>query len=345
MAAGLPLSTLLSQALVAFTIELDNEFERQVPHRTSNFKSRDGPWLVSVVMWWNCMRFVGEEGIRVGELERLARTKTNLNGMERWGYITIEAGPRSGQLIRATPKGWKAQEVWRRLIGEIERRWQARFADELIHQLRESLGALVSQLGGDLPDCLPILGYGLFSRPLPSHDRKGVGAFDLPLPALLSRTLLAFAIEFERESDLSLAISANVLRVLNEKGVRVRDLPLLTGVSKEAISMALGFLRKKGIAVIEPDPAGSRAKMARLTATGRAAQDAYLQLIEIVEERWKTRFGGEIIRALLNVLERVVSDPAAIEPYAEGWRAQVPKPGTLPHYPTVLHRGGFPDGS
>ena len=68
---------------------------------------------------------------------------------------------------------------------------------------------------------------------------------DLPLSALLSRALLAFAIEFERESDLSLAISAIVLRVLNENGAPVRDLPILTGVSKQAISMALGFLRKK----------------------------------------------------------------------------------------------------
>ncbi len=28
-----PLSALLSQAMVAFTIEFDNEFERQMPHR------------------------------------------------------------------------------------------------------------------------------------------------------------------------------------------------------------------------------------------------------------------------------------------------------------------------
>jgi hypothetical protein len=32
-------------------------------------------------------------------------------------------------------------------------------------------------------------------------------------------------------------------------------------------------------------------------------------------------------------------------PYADGWRASVHKPDTLPHYPMVLHRGGFPDGS
>src|SRR5208282_3153372 len=132
----------------------------------------------------------------------------------------------------------------------------------------------------ELPDCLPILGHGLFSTAADLKPRAATGRKDstdsgLPLSTLLSRMLLAFAIEFERESDLSLAISANVVRVLDEKGVRVRDIPLLTGVSKEAISMALGFVQKKGIALVEPDPSGSRAKIARLTSKGRAAQDAY----------------------------------------------------------------------
>src|ERR1700680_4170484 len=84
-AAGLPLSTLLSQVLVAFTIEFDNESERQMQHRTTNHGSTAGslhaPWLVSLTMWSNCMRFIGREGMRVGELEDLARTTTNLNGM------------------------------------------------------------------------------------------------------------------------------------------------------------------------------------------------------------------------------------------------------------------------
>ena len=49
------LSTLLSRVLVAFTIECDNEFERQLPRRTSNYGSTAGrgagPWLVSIAMW------------------------------------------------------------------------------------------------------------------------------------------------------------------------------------------------------------------------------------------------------------------------------------------------------
>jgi DNA-binding MarR family transcriptional regulator len=356
--SGLPLPTLLSQVLVAFTIEFDNEFERQMPHRTtrhgSTAGSRQGPWLVSLVMWSNCMRFVGEAGVPVGELEALARTPANLNGMKRWGYIVVEPG----SVIRATPKGRKAQEVWGPLFEDIENRWQERFGKDAIGQLRESLWALTSQFDIDLPDCLPILGYRLFSRgPDPKRRAPAVRedriASRLALPALLSKALLAFAIEFERESDLSLAISANVVRVLDRKGVAVRDLPLLTGVSKEAIATALGVLQKSGVAAVERGPDGSRAKVVRLTPKGREAKDAYRRLLGTVEERWQARFGKDAIRVLRESLERLVGEPAAPKPplfrgldlYPEGWRASVRKPNTLPHYPMVLHRGGFPDGS
>ncbi len=369
MAAGLPLSALLSQVLVAFTIEFDNEFERRMPHRTTNYgspASPGAPWLVSLVMWSNCMRFVGKEGVPVGKLEVLARTTTNLNGMERWGYVVVEPDPadnrprppRSAWVIRATSKGRKAQAVWRPLFGAIEERWQERFGKDEIGQLRESLWALISRIDVELPDCLPILGYGLFSR---GPDRKrrtpggrpdGIGTL-LPLPALLSRVLLLFAIEFERESDLSLAISANVLRVLDEKGVRVRDLPLLTGVSKEALAAAMGVLQKKRAAVVESDKTGRLTKVARLTPKGREAQQSYRRLVAIIEARWQARFGKDTIDTLRDSLVALARESTArpspllsgLEPSPDGWRASVPKPSTLPHYPMVLHRGGFPDGS
>jgi hypothetical protein len=96
MDGRLRLPTLLSHAPVAFTIEFDNESERQMRHRTTRHGSAGSlhaPWLVSLVMWSNCMRFVDEIGLPVGELERRARTATNLAGMQRWGYITIEKDP------------------------------------------------------------------------------------------------------------------------------------------------------------------------------------------------------------------------------------------------------------
>jgi hypothetical protein len=69
--APLPLTAPLSQLLVAFTIEADNELEHQLPHRTTRGPaagSRRGPWLVSLVMWSNFLRFVSEDGVPVREL-------------------------------------------------------------------------------------------------------------------------------------------------------------------------------------------------------------------------------------------------------------------------------------
>jgi len=201
--AGLPLPTLLSQVLVAFTIEFDNEFEHQMPHRTTNHGStagsHDGPWLVSLAMWSNCMRFVGEEGVRAGELEKLARTTTNLAGMERWGYIVAAPDPadrrpkppRSDWMIHATARGRRAQEVWRPLFGAIEERWRARYGRDEIEQLRKSLWALSRQIGLDLPECLPILRFGLFSRGPGPEPRTSRERRSHQCPASFARASLA----------------------------------------------------------------------------------------------------------------------------------------------------------
>jgi methyltransferase (TIGR00027 family) len=356
----LSLSALLSHALVAFTIECDNEFERQMPHSTTNHGRTPGaPWLVSLAMWCNCLRFVGTEPITVAELEQRARTGTNLDGMRRWGYIDVRPDPddrrskppRSGLTVRATPAGLRAQQVWRPLPGVVERGWEERFGRDAIGDLRESLRSVAGRLGAGLPDCLPILGHGLWTRG-PDHASPPADVSGLGLPALLSRVLLTFAMDFEHVSDVSLAVSANGLRILDQQAVRVREMPVLAGVSKEGISMAITILRERHLAVVEPDPDGGRWKVARLTPKGRNARETCQRLLGVTEERWQARFGSAAVRALRESLDRLAGDPAApspllrgMEPYPDGWRATVRRPQTLPYYPLVLHRGGFPDGS
>jgi DNA-binding MarR family transcriptional regulator len=322
------------------------------------------------------MQFIPEQGIRVIDLVRLARTKTNFSGMARWGYITVRPDPsdtrpkppRAEWIVRATEQGRNAQKIWRPLFAEIEKRWQTRFGKDAIERLREALVALLNQIDLDLPDCLSILQYGLFSRAPGNFKRRPQTKRDedvsrLPLSALLSRVLLAFAIEFESESDLSLAICANVLRVLDGKGVRVRDLPALSGVSKESIKMAMGILRNAKLAAVESEADAGRTKLVLLTAKGQVAQEAHRKLLAAVETRWQTRFGKNAIDNLRKSLENLVIGPLSanrstgepdagqsplfrgLEPYPDNWRAKRPRPITLPHFPMVLHRGGFPDGS
>ena len=264
----LPLSALLSQALVAFTIEFDNEAEHRLPHRTTSYGASghgDGAWLVSLVMWENCMRFVAEEPMTVRDLLIRARTATNLDGMRRWGYITIDGtttripkgSPGRDSVLAATARGLQAREIWLPLPGLIEQRWQDRFGSGQINRLRHSLPAIVAELDPGLPDCLPILRPGLLSRgpdpALPPRPQDGDPA-GLPLHALLSRVLLSFALDYEREAGPSLAVSANVLRVLTAEGTRLRDLPPPAGISKEAVRWALGLLVRARLAVEEPDP-------------------------------------------------------------------------------------------
>jgi len=326
MTGSLPLPALLSHLLVAFTIEFDNEFEHRFPHRTTNHGSTPGsphaPWLVSLVMWLNCMQFLDEKGMTVRQLEQAARTKTNLNGMERWGYVSID----TGRVIRPTAAGLAAQQIWRPLLPEIEDRWRHRYSDSEIEHLRNSL---IDRIDPDLPDCLPILGYGLFSNERSKGPREN--STGISLPSLLSKVLLSFAIEFEAESEVSLAISANVLRLAEPDGVRVRDLPRLAGVSKEGIAMALTFLEKRKLAVVQM-------KLLRLTPAGDRACDTYFRLLRAIEERWQAR-------TLRTSLEPIVARLSMPDPYPDNWRASLPKPEALPHYPMLLHRGGFPDGS
>jgi methyltransferase (TIGR00027 family) len=362
-----PLSTsaLLSQALVAFTIELDNEAEHRLPHRTTNYGAAGqgtGAWLVSLAMFENCLRFVTGEPITVGELETLARTGTNLDGMRRWGYITIDAKkvhkgrPGPDAVLRATALGLRARETWLPLPGLIEQRWRERFGAGPISRLRRPLEAMAGQLDPGLPDCLPILDQALFSRgpdpALPPRPEEPDVA-TLPLPALLSRVLLGFALEYEAESALSLAVGANLLRVLGSEGTRPRDLPLLTGVSKEAVRWAMGVLLRVRLAVQEPDPAASRGQVARLTPAGLRARRRHLELLGTVEDRWQRRFGRDTVGALREPLEALAvaaeGQPPplfqALKPYQDNWRASARQPRTLPYYPMVLHRGGYPDGS
>ena len=339
------LPTALSQALIAFTIEFDNEFEHRVEHHTGNRKG-GGVWLTSMVMWSNFMRLVPEGGVPLSQVEANGRI-TNFDGLQRWGYIRVEP---ADQTVHPEPGGRRAQEVWRPLANEIEERWRERLGNAAVDELRQALSSVADPA---LPLYLPVVRYADGMRA--GHVRDAPGAVAEDIAALLSQALLAFTLEYEDESDLSLALSADVVRVLSVDGVPVRDMPSRSGVSKEAITAAAGFLQRSGYVAIELDPA-SGAKLVKLTDQGLAAQTRHARLAKAVEGRWRNRLGSgfdRLSRALVTGPQLALG----LQPYPDGWRAArnpyrarteavlADPVSALPRYPMVLHRGGYPDGS
>lgn len=366
-----PLSVDLSRLLLAFTMELDNEFEHRMAVALPGHRFR----VASLVMWSNFLRFVGD-GVAVGELPRVAglsraRVLSTLGGMERWGYVWV-APPRARKppaarrdgfgsaralkadwVVRPARAGTAAQEIWPALLTEIEGRWRSRFGADEVAELREACLALRADA---LPEYLPIVvgANGMVSEIEPEGPQASA---PVPLSALVAQILLAYTVGFERESPLSLPLSETVVRTLGEgEPVDVRELPAATAVSPEAVAMALTYLVKAGLV----DGKSS----VRLTKAGLAALAAARAAHPQVERAWRDEHGRTALARLRAAMSAILDQrdgsrsrlALGLEPYPGGWRAGgryvaqtdavLADPSTgLPRHPLVLPRGGWPDGS
>jgi DNA-binding MarR family transcriptional regulator len=325
VAGGRCLSALLSQTLVAFTLEFDNEFERRM--QRANYPGA----LLSLVVWSNLIRFLSAGDLSVRQLAEQAlapdtQLKFGLGCLERWGYVVLRPdsgderpvakqvhhrsgrllrdgwgsgrGIRSGWLVRLTEKGRAAAQIWPALFDEIEARWRKRFGADRVANLREALSAIAEQLDLELPQALPVHWLEDYNYAKLREPRTRVDS----LPALLSQLLLAFQIEFEQACRVPLALCANTLRVLGETPVPLADIPRLTGASPETAD--IGWFAKRFV-IIEPDRQAKRGKAVRLSPLGLKVQKAYGKLTRVIEERWQARFGKEKIQRLRDCLNEL----------------------------------------
>jgi len=161
---------------------------------------------------------------------------------------------------------------------------------------------VAGRLDRELPEGLP----GGWLGPWKFPPRVTRGDERLALPTLLSRLLLAFRIEFDRESPVPLVYAANTLRVLGEKPIRTAEIPRLTGGSPETSDIGWQI---KPYVVVALDPAAKRGKVVRLSARGLQAQQAYHRLLGDIKQRWEERFGkaavGQLREALQGLFNRL----------------------------------------
>jgi hypothetical protein len=347
---GLPLSTLLSHALVAFTIEADHLFEHRMPHCTTESIKRgepiEGPWLTSMPFWANCLKHVEADGMTVGALfdrELIAGfyLQGSNPGLVRWGYLRLEPGrPPSKKLGRdwtvvPTEQGALAQRTWAPLPAEVDARWAERWTE--VAALRAGLERVVAAADRELPDHLPVNGQHDGRVRLPPRPPRPTA--DVDVGTLLAKALLLFTLEVEATSPVALVHSANVLRALAEGPVLQRNLPRAIGAAKETTAVMTGWLRTAGLVTI------SASKEVAITDAGRQAAAEADATVATVEAGWPRE-----LRACLAPLvgDGTVDGSAlaeAIRPPEGTWRHRRPHPQTLPHHPVVSHRGGFPDGS
>jgi DNA-binding MarR family transcriptional regulator len=372
MTENLPLSAQLSAAFVALAIEIDNAAELDIAHRTT----AEGPgghgavWLASIAMWFSAIRALSDaDELTVAELRQRTGLDTNVDGLRRWGYATLngvghplDARPRPipapSSVLHLTARGRDAAAIWAPLPAEIERRWRERFGGTTIDELRSALVAVTQVEKRKLPDYLPILTFGLRAehpqKPWSTSARSAADAgtdASLPLVSLLARALLSLTLDYEATAQLALPVWANGLRLLSPLPVPVRDLAARAGVGKEAMAMVLKQVEGAGCAETTPVP-GGRGKQIGLTSVGqRALSVAEIRVAEL-NHGWGscTESQADALRAALGPLigDGTRSGSAlfdGLEPGVANWRVGSRPAEHLPWYPLVLHRGGYPDGS
>ena len=271
---------------------------------------------------------------------RLPSAACRLHELARWGYARVQpTGSDGGEwIVTLSASGTLARDTWAPLERLVEDRWRTCFGNGAIDALRAELAALPG--GADLPLGFPILAWdrAVGLRAAQASESPG-------LSTLLARGTLAMAIDFDREAPLSLAMTQDLLRVLDEP-TPLRELRLRAGISKKAMAIGVGRILRGGIAI----QSGAQ-KVIELTDHGRTVSSAALALRNQLDASWSesTRLGT----ALAPIAG--VQLAAGLEPNADGWRARPPylaqtrarltdPDAALPAFPMVSHRGGYPDG-
>ena len=317
-------------------------------------------------MFENCLRFVTDEPITVGKLETLARTGDQPGRHAPLGLYhrstprpagSIASRPGPDAVLRATARGLRAREVWlaaarpRRaaLAGPLRRRPDRGAAP------RPGRGGRANSTPA-CPTCLPILG----PDPVQPGTRSRPAA---PAAAAGPRHVAAVGTAVPRPARLRSGVRGRIGGVARGR----RQPAPRPGRRRHAAARSapadrdLQGSRELGHGRPAPRPprrrgAGPRREPrqgrpphprgpARAAALPRAPGHGRGPLAAALRPR-RRRSPAPVPEALAVGAD---GEPPplfqALEPYPDNWRAAVCPPGTLPYYPMVLHRGGYPDGS
>ncbi|MYD98782.1 MAG: hypothetical protein F4X98_15540 [Gammaproteobacteria bacterium] len=331
----LPLPTLLGRAIGAFVHYYDS----------ARGEDRSVPQLA---VWANALRAIDAEGTEQRQLGRRAVISKRVaevvvGRLEQSGRVSVEAKAIPGRrgkakIVHLTANGMAARNAAVRLVDTVQEDWRQRCGDDAIVQLREALSSIVDRLPIELPH--HVTGYGagdpsvtggdyVLEDPgpprIPAHGQDwpvvirepGSTTADLPMPALLSQVLAAFAIDYERERLGHLSVVSNFLRLVRDEGVTLERAQALGGVSGNGKTLHERHLD----VVVEPGRARDKGRRVYLTPKSRRMRDAYPHLVREIEERWSEEYGDAVaaLRSALNAIEELFDDDLPDYPDTNGW--------------------------
>lgn len=259
--------------------------------------------LPSLERWANALRVLDEGGTARQTLPtslRLSKraVRSRIAAAIREGWVEDR-----GELVRLTERGSQAGRGWEQLSSAAEQGWQAQVGASTFRATRESLEAVVTQFPLEHPhypasygpaDATITGGNGRDWSPVERHADTALS--DLPLSALFSQALVAFAMAYEIEAGVALSLSASVLVRMPPEGRPAKGLER---------SVGLAALERHGY-LSQEDGNGRSGSLVRLTAKGRRVSDAYAGRVEAVEDEWNSLYGRDV-RSLRAALEAIRS--------------------------------------
>ena len=261
------------------------------------------PPFPSLDLWANLLRAVDPAGIDRRELPSILRlsnraVRTRVSMAVRHGWVEELKDDRNERIVRLKFRDADVMTRWKGLQRTAEDPWHNRADLHLSTRLRTALEDLVASFPLEHPhypasygpaDASITGGNGMDWKPVYRVGTNTVA--DLPLSALVSQAMVAFAMQYEERSPVALSLSTTVIRQIPSEGRPLRELGRSSGVSA---LIRHGFLRASG-------PSGR--EIAYLTKRGLEVQRAHEERMHSVEASWRQQYGQDRVSALVSVLE------------------------------------------
>ena len=231
---------------------------------------------------------VGSEGARLTDLaEWLSISKQacnqTVNQLQRAGYLLRAPDPGDGRAkqVLLTQRGRELVAQGSRLAAKVEQEYAGLIGQQAFSELVEHLSELHDGLG--LPGRRPAL-----------HRPSSVSGL---LPRVTGHMLLRLMELTRSRGHPGLKMSfAQVLTLIGPGGGRIQQMARIQEVSKQAISAVASELERQTYIRREPDPAGHRQVLLKLTGRGQQLLADSVGSIEELESELELVIGAAALR-------------------------------------------------